>query len=222
MSRIATVIGASGLIGSHLLQLLLKDDYWQQVRIIVRRTLNLQHEKLEELVIDFNNEKSFEKAVAGSEVVFCAIGTTQKKVKGDKDAYRKVDYDIAVNAAKAAAKYGVFSFLLVSSVGANADNNNNFYIKLKGVVEETVSKESIPQLHIFRPSLLMGNRAEKRTGENIFQALAPIFSPLLLGKARKYKPIKADDVARAMLAASKLQTKGIFIHEYDGMRKLMG
>ena len=138
MSRIATVIGASGLIGSHLLQLLLKDDYWQHVRIIGRRPLNIQHEKLEELVIDFSNVKSFEQAVAGSEVVFCAIGTTQKKVKGDKDAYRKVDYDIAVNAAKAAAKYGVFSFLLVSSVGANADNNNNFYIKLKGVVEETV------------------------------------------------------------------------------------
>ena len=152
-------------------------------------------------------------------VVFSAVGTTQKKVKGDKNAYRKVDFDIPVNAAKAAAKFGVYSFSLVSSVGANAANNNNFYLKLKGIVEEAVSKESIPQLHIMRPSMLLGDRKEKRIGESIAAVLMPVFSIFLFGKWAKYKAIKAEDVAKAMLQASKSPVKGIHIYEYEEIKK---
>ena len=176
MDQTATLIGASGLIGSHLLQLLLKDSTYSTVKIIVRRPQLLRDSKLQEIVIDFEDKKALEQAIAGSAVVFSAVGTTQKKVKGDKNAYRKVDFDIPVNAAKAAAKFGVYAFSLVSSVGANAANNNNFYLKLKGIVEEAVSKESIPQLHIMRPSMLLGDRKEKRFGESIAAVLMPLFS----------------------------------------------
>lgn len=220
MDQTATLIGASGLIGSHLLQLLLKDNTYSTVKIIVRRPQLLRDPKLQEIVIDFEDKKALEQAIAGSAVVFSAVGTTQKKVKGDKNAYRKVDFDIPVNAAKAAAKFGVYSFSLVSSVGANAANNNNFYLKLKGIVEEAVSKESIPQLHIMRPSMLLGDRKEKRIGESIAAVLMPIFSIFLFGKLAKYKAIKAEDVAKAMLQASKSPVKGIHIYEYEELKKL--
>ena len=220
MDQTATLIGASGLIGSHLLQLLLKDNTFSTVKIIVRRPQLLRDPKLQEIVIDFEDKKALEQAIAGSAVVFSAVGTTQKKVKGDKNAYRKVDFDIPVNAAKAAAKFGVYSFSLVSSVGANAANNNNFYLKLKGIVEEAVSKESIPQLHIMRPSMLLGDRKEKRIGESIAAVLMPIFSIFLFGKFAKYKAIKAEDVAKAMLQASKSPVKGIHIYEYEEIKKL--
>ena len=220
MDQTATLIGASGLIGSHLLQLLLKDNTYSTVKIIVRRPQLLRDPKLQEIVIDFEDKKALEQAIAGSAVVFSAVGTTQKKVKGDKNAYRKVDFDIPVNAAKAAAKFGVYSFSLVSSVGANAANNNNFYLKLKGIVEEAVSKESIPQLHIMRPSMLLGDRKEKRFGKSIAAVLMPLFSIFLFVKLAKYRAIKAEDVAKAMLQASKSPVKGIHIYEYEEIKKL--
>jgi uncharacterized protein YbjT (DUF2867 family) len=218
MSKTATLFGASGLVGGHLLQVLLNNDSYNIIRAIVRRTLNINHPKLQEIIIDFSDPKDYEKALSGSETVFCTVGTTQKKVQGDKDAYRKVDYDIALYAAQAAAKYGVYCFVLVSSVGANAENNNNFYLKLKGVVEEAVSKQMIPQVHIMRPSLLLGNRKERRFAEKLAQVTMPAISFLL---PSKYKPITAEKVALAMLEASKEPGKGIFIHDYDQMVKLV-
>lgn len=220
MGRKASLLGASGLIGSHLLELLLADPYYEEVSILTRRSLGRVHPKLTEYVIDFSDDKAYEAGIAGSETVFCAIGTTMKKVSGDHDAYRQVDFDIPVTAAKAAAAFGVFGFVLVSSVGADAANNNNFYLKLKGVVEETITKENIPQVHIFRPSLLLGQRKESRSGEGFAQAVAPVFSALLFGKWKIYKPVKAEIVAKAMLQAARLQSRGIFIHQYEDILKL--
>jgi uncharacterized protein YbjT (DUF2867 family) len=220
MTRKATLIGASGLIGSHLLEALLADDYYTQVVVMVRKTLDRKHPKLLEYLTRFDQPEAYIPAIEGSETVFCSIGTTMKKVSGDRDAYVKVDYDIAVTAAKTAARCGVYGFVLVSSVGADPANQNNFYLKLKGVIEETVAKEAIPMLHIFRPSLLLGYRAEKRFTERLAQVLAPVLTIFLQGNWRKYKPIKAGLVAGAMLAAGKSPVKGIFIHQYDDILKL--
>jgi uncharacterized protein YbjT (DUF2867 family) len=220
MARKATLIGASGLIGRSLLELLLQDDYYEEIHIMVRRSLGLKHPKLVEHITNMTEPSAYDEAIAGAEIVYSAIGTTMKKVKGDRDAYRKIDYNIPVTAAKAAAKFGVFGFALVSSIGANAADNNNFYLKLKGIVEETVTKEQIPEVIIFRPSLLLGARQEKRTGEGIAQFLAPLASGLLFGKWRKYKPVPANEVAKAMVVAGKEQKKGIFIYTYDDIKRL--
>ncbi len=96
----ATLIGATGLIGNYLLEELLQDDYFDKVKILIRRPMEFSHPKLEKKLVDFNDGDSMLVALSNSDVVFCSIGTTQKKVKGDKDAYRKIDYDIAVNAAR--------------------------------------------------------------------------------------------------------------------------
>jgi uncharacterized protein YbjT (DUF2867 family) len=191
----ATIIGATGFIGGYLLEELLQDDYYNTIRILIRRPLELTHPKLEKKLVDFEDAESFRLTLEGSDVVFCAIGTTQKKVKGDKEAYRKVDFDITVNAAKFCKLNGCETFVFVSAVGANS-KSNNFYLKLKGEVEDAVKAVGLKSVHIMRPSLLIGNRKEFRLGEKIAQRVMPLFSFLL---PKKYRPIHGRDVARDMI-----------------------
>jgi uncharacterized protein YbjT (DUF2867 family) len=214
--KIATVVGATGLIGGELLKLLLADPYFETVRVIVRRPFAMDHSKLEKKLVDFADADSLLVALSNSDIVFCTIGTTQKKVKGDKEAYRKVDYDIPVNTARFCKMTGCKTFVLVSAVGANS-NNNNFYLKLKGEVEDAVKATGIESVHIMRPSMLLGNRKEFRLGEKIVSPLMNIFSFLL---PSKYRPVQAKDVAKAMLAVSKQDRQGFFIHEYEQIKSL--
>ncbi len=195
----ATLIGSTGLIGSHLLELLLADNVFDTVRILVRRPFELTHPKLEKKLVDFADMESYRLALEGSDVIFCAVGTTQKKVKGDKDAYRKVDFNIPVNAARLGKLCGCETFVLVSSVGASS-RSNNFYLKLKGEVEDAVIATGITHLHIIRPSLLLGKRKEYRFGERIAQAVMPVISFLL---PKKYRPVQARKVAEEMVRMSK-------------------
>lgn len=114
--------------------------------------------------MDFADLENFRLALEGTDVIFCCIGTTMKKMQGDKEAYRKIDYDIAVNAAQLGKANGCEKFALVSAVGADS-KSRNFYLKLKGETEEAVEASGIESVYILRPSLLMGNRKEFRFGE---------------------------------------------------------
>ena len=211
----ATIIGATGLIGGYLLEELMKDDYYDTVRILIRRPLELTHPKLEKKLVNFTDAESFRLALEGSDVVFCAIGTTQKKVKGDKEAYRKIDYYITVNAAKFCKLKGCETFVFVSSVGANS-KSNNFYLKLKGEVEDAVKAVGLKSVHIMRPSVLLGVRKEFRLGEKISKGIMSAFSFLI---PSKYKPVHGRDVAKAMVAAAKKHDEGFFALEYNGIKK---
>lgn len=222
MSQTVALLGATGLVGGHILQNLLKDPLYGTIRVISRRSVNIADPKIDERIITFDDVKALEEAIAGCETVFVAVGTTNARVEGDKDAYRKVDFDIPVNAAKAAAKYGVYGFALVSAIGADPNNNNNFYLKLKGVTEEAVCKEMIPQILIFRPSLLIGERPERRFGERIAQVTMPLLSWALPGSMKKYKEIRAEDLAKAMVRASQSLPKGIHFLEYADIMKQAG
>jgi len=208
--KTVTLIGATGLIGSHLLEQLLNDNYFKTVKILVRRPFVINNPKIRVIVIDFSDSISFKSGIEGSDAVFCAVGTTQKKVKGDKTAYRRVDYDIPVNAAQFCAETGCPHFLLVSSVGASS-NSNNFYLKLKGEVEDTVKKMNIPSVSVFRPSMLLGKRQEFRFGEIIAKALSVPVSFLF---PSIYKPIKACNVAKSMIAASRQDRPGFHVYHY--------
>ncbi len=136
MGRTVTILGSTGLIGSHLLRILINDPNTEKINALVRQTTDLHNPELQQFIIDFSDPKAYEPYIAGSAVVFSAVGTTRSEVEGDEEEYRKVDYDINVNAAKAAAKFGVFSYVMVSSAKADPNNNNSFYLKLKGVTEE--------------------------------------------------------------------------------------
>jgi len=216
--KTATLIGATGLIGSHLLKLMQNDDHFTEIRVLARRPLEVNHPKVKVYVIDFSDHTDFKSAIAGCDAVFVAVGTTQKKVKGDKAAYRKVDYDIPVNAAQYSSEAGCNRFLLVSSVGADS-LSSNFYLKLKGEVEDKISSMSIPSISIFRPSMLLGNRQESRPMESIAQVMSKGLSFLFPGK---FKPIAAENVAKAMIAASKLDKPGFHIYHFKDMMALIG
>ena len=213
----ATLIGATGLIGGYLLQELLKDPSFDTVRILIRRPLDISHPKLEKKIFDFNDSDSFLIAIANSDIVFCTVGTTQRKVKGDKEAYRRIDHDIPVKAARFCKLTGCEKFLLVSSAGANS-KGRNFYIKLKGEVEEAIQTVGLNSVHIMRPSMLLGDRKEFRLLEKIGTPLMKTFSFLI---PPKYKPIHAKTVAKAMIVAAKRSDKGFFTHENKEIKKMV-
>ncbi|MAD96361.1 MAG: segregation protein B [Flavobacteriaceae bacterium] len=210
------LIGATGLIGGHLLEYLLADDSITSVKLIVRRPVSFEHPKIEIAMIDFSKEDQFSAALKGMDVVFCSIGTTNKKVKGNKDAYRKVDYDITVNAAKFSEAHGCDQFVFVSSLGANS-SSNNFYLKLKGQIEDDIQQLNLNSILIFRPSFLMGDRKEFRFGELLGIVFMKPFSFLL---PSEIKPIYASEVAKAMLAATKKNFKGCRVFHFEEMKRL--
>jgi uncharacterized protein YbjT (DUF2867 family) len=157
----ATLVGSTGLIGSFLLEELLNDPYFDTVRILIRRPIDITHPKLEKKIVDFNDSDSLLVALSNSDVVFCSIGSTMKKVKGDKEAYRKIDFDIPVKLARFCKMTGCEKFILVSSAGANS-KSRNFYQRLKEETEEAVKSVGLKTVHIMRPSLLLGERKEFR------------------------------------------------------------
>ncbi|HEX5025953.1 MAG TPA: semialdehyde dehydrogenase, partial [Agriterribacter sp.] len=200
---------------------LLHDHQYGKIRALVRKPLPIMHPKLEVKVTDFGDAGSYRSSLGEGDVIFCCIGTTMKKVKGDKALYRQIDMDIPVRAAQYGLDNGFSQYLLVSAIGANA-TASNFYLQLKGSVEDAIITMPYAAVHIFRPSLLLGDREEHRRGESMARSIMPLFSMLMAGSLKKYKPVQALDVAKAMLAASKTGNTGTNIYEYPEIKMLAG
>lgn len=214
MSRTALVAGASGLVGGHLLHLLLADAAYARVITLARRQLDARHAKLDQRVLDLGALD----AVADPPHVddaFCCIGTTIKKA-GSQDAFRRVDYDYVLAFARAAQRAGARQFLLVTALGADSASRI-FYSRVKGEIEQAVRQLPFQGIQIFRPSFLMGERAEVRLAERIGVPVARVLAPLLVGPLRRYRPVDAADVARAMLQIAKEAPRGPNVFEYDGI-----
>jgi len=211
MSNFA-IVGASGLIGSCLVDELLQTTT-SKITLITRRPLGLHNSRIQGLIVDFSNQAALNKAVKGIDAVFIAIGTTQKKMKGDLSAYRKIDYEIPMAIAQSCATNNIPKLLLVSSIGANS-SSSNFYLRLKGEVEDAIERMAIPYVGIFQPSLLLGNRKEFRLGERISQFLMPLFSFVI---PPMYKPIAAKSVAKAMIREAISTQVGVKRYTYTVM-----
>ena len=220
-AKIATIIGATGLTGNHLVQLLQKDHTYDTIRLLVRRPIHTNGPKTEIKLIDFSDYESLRLGIEGSEAVFCAVGTTQKKVKGNKDAYRKVDYEIPLRAARVCKDAGCKKFIIVSSVGADPESRN-FYLQLKGEVERDLKISGVRSIHVMQPGMLLGKRNEKRMFEKGGQTVMKAFSRLMKGGLSKYRPIHSKEVAAAMLVCSRQEEPGFFVHQYDEMKRLSG
>lgn len=215
-NRTATIIGVTGLIGGHLYELLKYDPQFDTIRLLVRRPFEHANAKTEAKLIDFSDWESYWLGINESSVVFCTIGTTQKKVARDKSAYRKVDFDLAVKAAQLCKEVGCPQFILISSAGANAQSKN-FYLRLKGEVEDAVRAVGLPSVAVLRPSMLLGKRKEKRTGEKIMQRFMQAFSFLI---PKKYQAIEAADVAKAMVVLAGKQKPGFATYENEAIKDL--
>jgi uncharacterized protein YbjT (DUF2867 family) len=186
----ALLVGATGLIGSFLLQRLLASERYASVVVWARRDTGKAHPKLKVEIVDF--EKVHERR-AEAEDVYCCLGTTIKQA-GSQAAFRRVDYDYPVALAMAAAAGGAKRLLVVSALGANPDATV-FYNRVKGEMEEAVRAAGVPKTVFFRPSLLVGPREKTRPGEQVGMVIGKLLGPLL----GKYRPIEADTVAAAML-----------------------
>jgi uncharacterized protein YbjT (DUF2867 family) len=222
MALEAVIAGATGLVGRACLRRLL--DRYDSVTALVRRPLKLTHPKLIERQIDFDRIGTIE--IPPGAHVYCTLGTTIK-VAGSEDAFRRVDFEYPRMFAERAAAAGQTRFMLVSSVGASAQSGT-FYLRVKGDLEEAVRAMRLHELHIFRPSFLIGDRTEKRPGETAGTGLAGAFGFLMRGPLRKYRPIPAATVAAAMVSAANASPEvsdnkpKCFVYHYDEMVRLAG
>ena len=211
-----TLFGPTGLIGNDILKLLENDSDFENINVVSRRHVELKSKKSTLNIIDFKDFNSYLNVIDGSDVVLAAIGTTQSKVGFNKKKYREIDFDIISNAVKACKEKNVKHFSFVSSAGADI-NNKSFYLKLKGEIEKEVESKQLSSSTVYRPSLLLGNRKENRFGEKVAQILIPLISFFF---PDNYKPIKASDVARAMVTESKKIKTGFKIYHYRDILKL--
>jgi len=211
-----TLFGPTGLIGNEILKLLENDSDFEKINVVSRRPVELKSNKSNLNIIDFKDFNSYLNVIDGSDVVLAAIGTTQSKVGFNKKKYREIDFDIISNAVKACKEKNVKHFSFVSSAGADI-NNKSFYLKLKGEIEKEVESKQLNSSTVYRPSLLLGNRKENRFGEKVAQILIPLISFLF---PDNYKPIKASDVAKAMVTESKKIKPGFKIYHYRDILKL--
>lgn len=217
MPNKVVIAGASGLIGSSLLNILLDAQQYDEVLVLVRKELPVRHKKLVQLVIDFD-ELDVHKAAITGYALFCCLGTTKKKTP-DPNQYRKIDYHYPLRLAQLARQNGVKQYHLVSSLGANSKSSNS-YLKTKGETEEAIQKVGISSLNIYQPSFLTGNRKESRYGEHFLIGLMKLIDPILVGGLKKYRSIPAETVARAMYKQSLKTEEGIFVHPSDKIKLL--
>jgi uncharacterized protein YbjT (DUF2867 family) len=217
---IALIAGATGLVGRCLLRQLLDTPEYDRVIALGRRTPDLVHPKLVFVVADFSELEKVTTDLSCDDV-FCCLGSTIKRA-GSRENFRAVDHGAVLALAWAARRSGARRFFLVSSLGADA-TSRLFYNRVKGETEEALQVLGFSTLGIFRPSLLLGPRREFRLGERVSAGILWLAEPLLLGRLRQYRAIRAEVVARAMLRCSfGRPDQGVLVYASDEIQDLGG
>ena len=197
MKKTAIILGATGLTGSILLKKLLEDASFEKIKLFSRSTAEIDSPKIEEHLIDMFQLEKYSEAFT-ADVVFCCIGTTKSKTP-DKETYKKIDYGIPVTATTLSKHNGIETFIVISAMGADVDSSI-FYNKTKGEMQRDVLNQNIENTYVLQPSLIVGDRNENRFGEKVATVFMKIFGFLI---PKKYKMIKAETIAEAMLVLAK-------------------
>ena len=212
MPKTALLAGATGLIGSQLLPLLLASERYVKVIVVGRKAVPILHPKLVQVVTELDQLDDVHLRLIADDV-YCCLGTTMQQA-GSKEAFYKVDFLYVVRLAALAATNFASQLLVVSSMGADAESRV-YYSQVKGEMEAAVRQTPFRAIHIFRPSLLLGDRAQPRLGERVAAGLMRVFRPLLRGPLLKYRPVAGATVAAAMLRAAAEDGGGVRVHESD-------
>jgi uncharacterized protein YbjT (DUF2867 family) len=215
-TRTAIVFGSTGLIGNLLVEELVKSERYSVIRSFVRQATGVNETKVEETVVDFSDPGSFAGKIRGDDLYIC-LGTTIKKA-GSIANMEKIDRDLPISIAASALSNGVKRIAVVSSIGAAA-RSGNYYLRIKGELEDEIMKMNFENISIVRPSMLLGERKEKRAGEIVGKVVMTAVKPVLFGKLLKYRAIHGADVARAMICLI-LDGEGRRIVESDELQKL--
>lgn len=205
--------GATGLVGGHCLTKLLADHDVDHVTALTRRPLEQSHSKLTVQVVDFDHLRDQIRTIE-ADAALCCLGTTHRAA-GSPEAFAKVDHIYVAELAKLAAAKGVVRFVLVSAVGADP-SSPVFYNRVKGRAEAAVSELNFKAVHLLRPSLLLGARAEARPVEDWSKQLAPLWSLFAWGPFGHYRPVSAEIVAEKMVELAKSHQEGVHIHYFKG------
>lgn len=214
--RTALVFGATGLIGNLLVEELVESEIYQGIITFVRQATGVTEKKVTELVADFENIESLSGQIKGDDLFIC-LGTTIKKA-GSVTKMEKIDRDLPLKIAYLAKDNGVRRIAVVSSIGASI-SSRNYYLRIKGEMEKSILDMDFENKAIVRPSILLGERKEKRAGEVMGKVVMKAFKPVLTGKLKKYRAIHGSDVARAMIAI--LQTEHVkTVYESDELQSL--
>jgi len=215
----ALLFGASGFVGSGILNELLNNGDYEQVTVVVRKQLDLADPKLIVLTGDYHSLPDLKEKLVADEV-FIALGTTKKHTP-DQRKYYQVDHDYPVLAAKIAKENGAASVFIVTAIGANA-NSGIFYIRTKGETERDILALNFEHTHIFRPSMILGNRRENRSFEKFLITTWSAINPLLIGKRlKKYRGITGENIAWAMVKAAADQPEKVKIYHWQEMKELL-
>ncbi|WP_409288400.1 oxidoreductase [Peribacillus sp. SCS-37] len=215
--KTALLAGATGLIGNHLLHVLLDAGEYDKVITVGRRPLNISHPKLEEVIMDL--EKLDEnRMLLKADDVYCCLGTTMKKA-GSREAMFRIDVGYPAELARVTREEGAKRFLVVSSMNADPDSPI-WYSRMKGELEQQLLIIGFPSLSIFRPSLLLGNRSEFRLGERAAAAVSTGLRFLFQGPLRKFRAIKGSTVAKAMYLAAQKESSGVIIYSSEQIEHL--
>lgn len=211
MKKTAIILGASGATGTEILNVLLDDNRYENIKLFSRKKSNRTHPKIEEFVGDLFELEKFENEFTADEV-YCCIGTTNKQTP-NKEVYKKIDYGIPIAAAKLCKKNRIPIFLVMSSLGANS-SSKTFYTKTKGQMENAVLALEIKHTYIFRPSLLLRKTKESRLLEKVAGVVLKIIGVLLIGNLKKYRAIETIVVAKSMIiVANKKPEKQLFLSD---------
>jgi len=198
--KTAIILGATGLTGRLLLRKLITDDSYTSIKLFSRKASGNTAPKIKEFVGDMLQLEHFKNDFTADEV-FCCIGTTSAKTK-DRAVYKAIDFGIPFAASKLAKENDIPTYLVVSAMGANS-KSKIFYNRTKGEMEQAVLNQKIPNTYILRPSLILGERDEKRFGESLGAVLLKLTNVFLIGSLKKYRAIEADCIAEAMISLAK-------------------
>lgn len=195
MGKTAIILGATGLTGNRLLLKFLDDNNYGKIVLFNRASCGINHPKIKEHRINLFDLKNYANLFLADEV-FCCIGTTQSKTP-DKDQYFKIDFGIPVDASELCKLNKIDTFMVISALGADK-NSSIFYNKTKGEMEEAILEKNIKHTYILQPSLIVGDRIEKRSGEFFAKQLMKLVDPLLIWKLKKYKTIYPEEIVNCM------------------------
>ncbi len=200
----ALIIGSTGLVGSHCLDLLLQDGEYSEVVALTRSKLAISHPKLTNEIVDCDNPSTWEKFTT-TDVLFSAMGTTIVKA-GSQVQFRKVDFEYPLAIATKCKENGAHTHVLISALGADS-RSSIFYNKVKGELENAITSLEFEKNIIVRPSLLLGERKENRLGEKLAQKAFDLFGNLMVGPLARYKGVPVSQVAKAMVESAKDNTE---------------
>lgn len=218
MKKRAVLFGASGLTGSALLPMLCNNDDYSEVICFVRKQIHHLHDKQQNILTDFSDLDKHAAMFQNADV-YCCLGTTNKNVNNDKDAYREADLHRPMRIAMLTKNNGGNQLLIISAMGANV-NSSIFYNRLKGELQNKLMEMNLPGLHIFQPSLLLGDRKENRPGEKFGKVMMAILQPILIGGWKKYRAIHVNAVAKAMMTTAAKQQTGNHIYTSDKIQQI--